>query len=149
MGWGCARSHASGTRAEVAKKVAAKKPKRSEKKKSAEKRYKFTLDCAQPVADGIMDTAALEKYLHDHIKVDGKKGNLGSRVVIARLADRITVSATSSDKPFSKRSIKYLVKKYLRKNDLRNWLRVVATNKTTYTLKYYLIDDAAGEEEEK
>jgi hypothetical protein len=40
------------------------KPTRSEKggkKAASEKREKITLECTNPVTDGIMDTAALEK----------------------------------------------------------------------------------------
>jgi hypothetical protein len=35
--------------------------KRSEKATRAPKREKFVIECADPVNDGIMDTAALEK----------------------------------------------------------------------------------------
>jgi large subunit ribosomal protein L22e len=43
--------------------------------------------------------------------------------------------------PYSKRSVKYYVKKYLKKNGLREWLRVIASDKNTYKLKYFNIED--------
>lgn len=47
-------------------------------KKTAQKGKKkaltFVIDCAKPVDDKIMDINAFEKFLLDHIKVDGKTG---------------------------------------------------------------------------
>jgi hypothetical protein len=37
-----------------------------------------------PAADGVFDGADFEKFLHDHIKVDGKAGQLGGSVKISR-----------------------------------------------------------------
>merc|ERR1711991_1226779 len=90
------------------------------KKKSTNSR--FTIDASAPVEDGIMDAASFEKFLHDKIKVSGKAGQLGDAVSIARDKTKI---------PFSKRYLKYLTKKYLKKNGLRGFLRVVAVNKST------------------
>jgi len=84
-----------------------------------------------------------EKYLHERIKVNGKTGNLGNNVVIEKNKARITVS---TDVPFSKRYLKYLCKKYLKKNNLRDWLRVVSTSKDTYELKYFQINNEEEEE---
>jgi len=83
--------------------------------------------------------------LHDSIKVDGKKGNLGDQVVIKRDATKLNVSAEA---PFSKRYLKYLTKKYLKKQQLRDYLRVVASNKTTYELRYFNIHDTEDAVEE-
>lgn len=46
---------------------------------------------------------------------------------------------------FSKRYLKYLSKKYLAKEQLRDYLRVVASSKNAYTLRYYKMsgDDEA------
>uniref|UniRef100_A0A667I988 Large ribosomal subunit protein eL22 n=1 Tax=Lynx canadensis TaxID=61383 RepID=A0A667I988_LYNCA len=63
----------------------------------------------------------------ERIKVNGKAGNLGGGVVtIERSKSKITVT---SEVPFSKRYLKYLTKKYLKKTNLRDWLRVVANAK--------------------
>ena len=56
----------------------------------------------QPVEDRVLDVASFEKFLHDHIKVNGKAGALGDAVTIAREKTKVTVSA---EMPFSKRSL--------------------------------------------
>ena len=116
-----------------------KKGKKGAKKSVA----KFAIDCAQPVEDRVLDPASFEKYLQDRIKVDGKAGNLGDKVVVSRDKAKILVQAQL---PFSKRYLKYLTKKYLKKNQLRDYMHVVASNPTTYELKYFSIS-AEGEEE--
>ncbi|XP_025941468.1 60S ribosomal protein L22 [Apteryx rowi] len=108
---------------------------------------KFTLDCTHPVEDGIMDAANFEQFLQERIKVNGKAGNLGGGVVtIERSKSKITVT---SEVPFSKRYLKYLTKKYLKKNNLRDWLRVVANSKESYELRYFQINQDEEEEEEE
>uniref|UniRef100_A0A8C5KYK8 Large ribosomal subunit protein eL22 n=1 Tax=Jaculus jaculus TaxID=51337 RepID=A0A8C5KYK8_JACJA len=84
---------------------------------------KFTLDCTHPVEDGIMDAANFEQFLQERIKVNVKAGNIGGGVVtIERSKSKTTVT---SEVPFSKRYLKYLTKKYLKKNNLRDWLCIV------------------------
>uniref|UniRef100_A0A8C8EQ15 Large ribosomal subunit protein eL22 n=1 Tax=Oncorhynchus tshawytscha TaxID=74940 RepID=A0A8C8EQ15_ONCTS len=119
-----------------------------QKKKTVVKRtkrgvsWKFTLDLTHPVEDGILDSANFETFLKERVKVNGKTGNLANVIEIARLKNKINVT---SQKQFSKRYLKYLTKKYLKKNNLRDWLRVVASDKETYELRYFQISQ---EEEE-
>merc|ERR1711981_1367290 len=98
-------------------------------KKSKRTALKFTIDCTAPVDDGIMEIASFNQYLKEHIKVEGKIGNLGSNVVVENTKNKLSVS---SEIPLSKR--------YLKKNTLREWLRVVAEDKPSYTLKYFNIN---------
>ena len=91
---------------------------------------KFTVDCTAPVDDNVLDPASFEKFLHDRVKVQGKAGVLGDTVTIVRDNKKIHLTANA---PFSKRYLKYLTKKYLKKQQLRDYLRVVASNKNTYT----------------
>jgi large subunit ribosomal protein L22e len=44
--------------------------------------------------------------------------------------------------------LKYLTKKFLKKNKLRDWLRVVANTKESYELRYFNINQEEEEEEE-
>merc|ERR1712216_595685 len=106
---------------------------------------KFTIDCSQPVDDGIMDAASFEKFLLDRIKVGGKTGNLGDLVSVSRDKAKVIVTAETA---FSKRYLKYLSKKYLKKQQLRDWLHVIASSKTSYELRYYNIHDQDAEEDE-
>ncbi|CAJ2674556.1 unnamed protein product [Trifolium pratense] len=52
--------------------------------KGKKKGATFTIDCAKPVEDKIMDIASLEKFLQERIKVGGKVGALGDSVTITR-----------------------------------------------------------------
>merc|ERR1711991_827877 len=139
-------SSAKGGDKKPVKKTTKRRP--QQKKKTVVKREKFIIDCTKPVTDQIMDISALEQYFHDKIKVNGKAGQLGTKVAIAKDGDnRVIVTAQA---PFSKRYLKYLTKKYLKKQGLREWLRVVSSSKNTYELRYFNIqeDEAAAEEAE-
>uniref|UniRef100_A0A3B1K7I5 Large ribosomal subunit protein eL22 n=1 Tax=Astyanax mexicanus TaxID=7994 RepID=A0A3B1K7I5_ASTMX len=116
------------------------------KKNKKRTSWKFTLDCTHPVEDGILDSANFETFLREKVKVNGKTGNLSGVVQIARQKNKISVT---SEKQFSKRYLKYLTKKYLKKNNLRDWLRVVASDKESYELRYFQIsqDDESESDE--
>lgn len=115
--------------------------------KGGKKALTFTIDCSKPVEDKIMDIATFEKFLNDRIKVNGKAGNLGEDVKVSRDKSKVTVT---SELHMSKRYLKYLTKKYLKKHNVRDWLRVIASNKerTLYELRYFNIaDNEEGDEE--
>merc|ERR1712070_63584 len=118
------------------------KPKKLTKRKQT---LKFSIDCSQPVDDGIMDAASFEKFLLDRIKVGGKVGKLGELVTVSRDKAKVLVNA---DTAFSKRYLKYLSKKYLKKQNLRDWLHVISCSKTAYELRYYNIHEQDAEEDE-
>merc|ERR1712166_475805 len=109
--------------------------------KAKKQMLKFTVDCQQPVDDNILTVADLEKFFKERIK--GKTGNLGDAVTISREKSKINVTAET---PFSKRYLKYLTKKYLKKQQLRDFLHVIAPNKTSYELRYFNINDDKDEE---
>jgi len=110
---------------------------------------KFVLDCTQPVDDKVLDVASFEKYLQDRIKINNKTGQLASNnVVLTRDRTKLTVSSPS-ELGFSKRQLKYLAKRYLKKQQLKNYLRVVAASKNSYELKYYSISGGDDNEEEE
>lgn len=122
---------------------AKKAPAKGKKKKTSQK---FSLDCAHPVEDGIMDVMSIEKFLIERIKVNGKVGNLGNSVSVEKSGkSKIIVNAEIA---FSKRYLKYLTKKYLKKNNLRDWLRVVANGKDSYELRYFQINNEEEDEVE-
>ena len=54
------------------------------KKTSKKQTVKFVIDCHIPVEDRVLDPASFEKFLHDRIKVNGKAGQLGDVITIAR-----------------------------------------------------------------
>uniref|UniRef100_A0A8C6QKL7 Large ribosomal subunit protein eL22 n=1 Tax=Nannospalax galili TaxID=1026970 RepID=A0A8C6QKL7_NANGA len=80
----------------------------------------------------------MDAFLQERIKVNGKAGNLGGGVVtIKRSNSKIVIT---SEVPFSKRYLKYLTKKYLKTNNLWDWLR-------SFELHYCQINQ--DEEEDK
>ena len=95
---------------------------------------KFTIDCSEPAADEIFDIAAFEKFLHDRIKITGKTGVLGDTVTINKENSIITITSKTH---FSKRYFKYLTKKFLKKQLLRDYIRVIAKTKQGYFLRYF------------
>merc|ERR1712217_174898 len=111
--------------------------------KSKKQLLKYTIDCQQPSDDTIITPQDLEKFFKERIKVEGKTGNLGDKVTISREKSKVHVSAEA---PFSKRYLKYLSKKYLKMQQLRDFLRVVAPSKTSYELRYFNINEDNEEE---
>ncbi|XP_061422191.1 large ribosomal subunit protein eL22 isoform X1 [Lethenteron reissneri] len=101
-----------------------------------------------PSTHGALCHGQQEQFLKERIKVDGKTGKVSehSAVTVERSKSKITVS---SEIPFSKRYLKYLTKKYLKKNNLRDWLRVVAASKDSYELRYFQINQDEEEEDEE
>ncbi|KAJ2699923.1 Ribosomal L22e protein [Coemansia spiralis] len=117
-------------------------PQKTVKAKRPNNRY--VIDLSAPAGDKILDVAAFEKFLHDRIKVGGRTNNLTDAVTITRDEDKIIVQAKVD---FPKRYLKYLTKKFLKKNMLRDWLRVVSDSKDSYRLKYFNVSNQAEEEE--
>merc|ERR550514_218291 len=113
------------SKAKVAKKGASK---------AATKASKYTIDCSEPVDDDIFDIASFEKFLHDRIKINGKTGALGDSITIVREGSSIHVTCKI---PFSKRYLKYLTKKFLKKILLRDYIRVIAKTHNSYFLRFF------------
>ena len=100
------------------------------------------LFCAR--AAGFHKTAALYSpcftaspqvsFLQSSIKVGGKAGALGELVTVTASGSKVTVTTTAK---LAKRYLKYLTKKYLKKNSLREFMRVIATGRLGYELRYF------------
>lgn len=168
--------------------------------KGKKKAATFVIDCTKPVEDKIMEIAAFEKFLQDHIKVDGKTGMPHACMCAAapsstscRCAGRERHGCQGEDQdlrhvrnpnvqevrwvadvvgPCSMRLrhryLKYLTKKFLKKHNVRDWLRVIASNKdrkyvhywvpqrsntvspppSVYELRYFNIADNEADDEE-
>ena len=94
-------------------------PKKDKKPKKST--WKFSLDLTHPGEDGVFDSGNSEQFLHEKVKVfPGKTGNLGNVVHIKAFKNKIMVV---SEEQFSKRYLEYLIKKYLKKNNLGDRLR--------------------------
>ncbi|VDP48935.1 unnamed protein product [Heligmosomoides polygyrus] len=121
------------------------KPTKASKKAIRKKKVhlKFNIECKNPAEDGIFKTEDFESFLNEKIKIGGKCGQLANSGVKVEL-NKTKVSIIA-DIPFSKRYLKYLTKKYLKKHSLRDWLRIVAINKNTYELRYFHINQDEDE----
>ncbi|KAJ3945185.1 60S ribosomal protein eL22 [Colletotrichum fioriniae] len=121
--------------------------KRTGKGKNQKVTKKFIINASQPASDKIFDVAAFEKFLQDKIKVEGRVGNLGDQVQISQQGEgKIEIIAYNE---LSGRYLKYLTKKFLKKQQLRDWLRVVSTSKGVYELKFFnVVNDEADEDDE-
>ena len=117
----------------------AKKAAPAKGKKAA---VKFFIDCKMPIEDNVIVLNDLQGWMRDNIKVEGKKGALGASVAVSTDKACIVVEPKI---PFSKRYLKYLMKKYLKKQDLKEFLRVIATKKNTYELKYFQVQNQEAE----
>ncbi|KAI8592169.1 60S ribosomal protein L22 [Geranomyces variabilis] len=109
---------------------------------------KFTIDCSSPANDGIFDIDSFEKFLHDRVKVGGRTGNLADAVAIAKGASGSLTITVQPNTQFPKRYIKYLTKKFLKKHQLRDWIRVISSSKNAYELRYFNIADADNDAED-
>ncbi|KAK3360044.1 ribosomal protein L22e [Lasiosphaeria hispida] len=121
--------------------------KKSGKGKAPKTTKKFIINASQPASDKIFDVSAFEKFLNEKIKVEGRVGNLGEIIKISQTGDgKIEIIAHNE---LSGRYLKYLTKKFLKKMQLRDWLRVVSTSKGVYELKFFnVVNDEAEEDDE-
>ena len=93
-----------------------------------------------------MEIGSFSAFLSERIKVGGKAGALGEAVSVA--ADKTKVTVTS-EIAMSKRYMKYLTKKYLKKQQLRDYVHVVASSKGMYEMRYFNIPDNDAEDDDE
>ncbi|GMM29844.1 ribosomal 60S subunit protein L22A [Martiniozyma asiatica (nom. inval.)] len=113
-------------------------------KKTASVQKTFTVDCSVPTENGVFDPAAYVKYLVEHIKVDGHLGQLGELISVKQDDSKVVVVSSTK---FSGKYLKYLTKRYLKKNQLRDWIRFVSVKKNDYKLAFY--QTSVDEEDEE
>lgn len=106
----------------------------------------FTVDVSAPTENGVFDPASYAKYLIDHIKVENVVGNLGNAITVEEDGSVVTIVSTTK---FSGKYLKYLTKKYLKKNQLRDWIRFVSTKTNSYRLAFYQVTPEEEEEDEE
>ena len=112
----------------------------SKKSKSVKK---FVVDVAAPVENDVFDQESYVKYLVEHVKVDGIVGNLGNDISITAESDNKVVVVVSG------KYLKYLTKKYLKKNQIRDWIRFVSVKQNQYKLQFYAVAEDDEEEEDE
>lgn len=111
--------------------------------KKKEKTYKkYTVDFNAAVSNNLLSLEAAIKYLNQNIKVNGLKNKLGDSVKVAstdkkdKQKNTVLIQADTKIK-FSKRYIKYLVKKFLKRENIALYLRVIAQGSSNYIVKLF------------
>merc|ERR1719318_2322960 len=95
----------------------------------------YKVDCTAPVEDDIIKTEELVEFFKATIKQGGKTGNLGDKIQVN--ADGTSVKVTNNGGRMAKKYLKYLLKKWLCKQKLRDYIRIIASDKESYKLKYF------------
>ena len=101
---------------------------------------KYLVDFSNPLENKLLTLESVLKYLQSNMKLNGLKGKLGKSILIntddkrEKNKSNITISVDTSLK-FSKRYIRYLVKKFLKKEGVAKYLTLSATSPSAYTVK--------------
>ena len=66
-----------------------------------------------------------------------------TRLTVSRDKTKVMVSAAL---PLATRYLKYLTKTFLKRQQLRDYLHVIATNKSTYEMRYFSINSDDNED---
>ena len=107
-----------------------------EKKEKSYKKY--TVDFSSPVENKLLSLEAASKYLNSNMKVNGLKGKLGDSIKISTTDSKsknTLVIQVDSQMKFSKRYIRYLVKKFLKREGIVRYLTVASSAPNAYAVK--------------
>ncbi len=115
--------------------------KKDNKKEAKQTTYKkYSVDFSNPLENKLLTLESVLKFLQNNMKLNGLKGKLGKTILINTDEKReksktsIVISVDSSIK-FSKRYIRYLVKKFLKKEGVAKYLTLSATSPSAYIVK--------------
>ena len=115
--------------------------KKENPKDAKQKTYKkYTVDFNSPVDNNLLTLESALKYMQSNMKINGLKGKLGETIKISitgkkdKNKNTLNVSV-DSQLQFSKRYIRYLVKKFLKREGIARFLTVSSTSPNAYTVK--------------
>ena len=117
--------------------------KKEEKKENKilpkEKVYKkFFVDFSEPLDNKLLSIESAMKYLNSNMKIDGLKGNLKDFVKISvddKRNKKCLLIQVDNQMQFSKKYIKYLVKKFLKREGIVKYLTVLSSSPNSYEVK--------------
>ena len=100
----------------------------------------FSVDLNAPCSHNLLTVESCQKYLQQNFKVNGLKNKCGDSIKVSATEKKdkrknTVVIQVDNKLQFSKRYIKYLVKKFLRKEGIARFLTVSATSPNGYTVK--------------
>ena len=108
------------------------KPETKQKTKTYKK---YTIDFSAPISNNLLTLESVSKYLELNMKLNGLKGKIGDSIKI-NISDKnnITIQVESTLE-FSKKYIKYLTKKYLKKEGIEKFMTINANSPSGYIVK--------------
>ena len=117
--------------------------KKEEKKENKilpkEKVYKkFFVDFSEPLDNKLLSIESSMKYLNSNMKIDGLKGNLKDFIKISvddKRNKKCLLIQVDNQMQFSKKYIKYLVKKFLKREGIVKYLTVLSNSPNSYEVK--------------
>jgi large subunit ribosomal protein L22e len=117
--------------------------KKEEKKENKilpkEKVYKkFYVDFSEPLDNKLLSIESAMKYLNSNMKIDGLKGNLKDFIKISvddKRNKKCLLIQVVNQMQFSKKYIKYLVKKFLKREGIVKYLTVLSNSPNLYEVK--------------
>ena len=101
---------------------------------------KYTIDFNNPIENNLLTLESVLKYLQSNMKLNGIKGKLGDSIKINATektdkAKNTLIISVDNSLEFSKKYIKYLVKKFLKREGIGNFLTISSTSPNAYTVK--------------
>ena len=115
--------------------------KKEEAKDAKQKTYKkYTVDFNSPVDNNLLTLESALKYMQSNMKINGLKGKLGNTIKISSTGKKdknknTLIVSVDSQLQFSKRYIRYLLKKFLKREGIARFLTVSSTSPSAYTVK--------------
>ena len=115
--------------------------KKEDAKDAKQKTYKrYTVDFNSPVDNNLLTLESALKYMQSNMKINGLKGKLGNTIKISITGKNdknknTLIVSVDSQLQFSKRYIRYLVKKFLKREGIARFLTVSSTSPNAYTVK--------------
>jgi large subunit ribosomal protein L22e len=99
---------------------------------------RFSVDCSSPVTDDLFTLHAVVEYLLAKMKLGGLKNNLANKITIQEDPHDKRIDIVANVK-YAKRAVRYYCRRFLKKQGLRERLRVIATSKTAYEFRPYRV----------
>ncbi|KAM0674140.1 60S ribosomal protein L22 [Gurleya vavrai] len=95
---------------------------------------KFTIDCSKLTNDNLISISDLEEYITSRIKINKKTNNTKGNCDIICSGDKLIVDTKVN---FKKVYLKFLAKKFLHSKNLKDWVRIISTDKDGYQFVYF------------
>ena len=111
------------------------KSEQKETQQKAKTYKKYTIDFSAPISNNLLTLESISKYLQLNTKINGLKGKLGDSIKIS-IADKNNIMIqVANTLEFSKKYLKYLTKKYLKKEGIEKFMTINANSPNGYTVK--------------